>query len=77
MTLNTHSSRAPVASEDAPDTSLLLDIRGAAALLGITPWQVRGLVATGGLNVVRIGRKFYFRRASLVRWTERSEERAA
>jgi excisionase family DNA binding protein len=57
--------------------SLLLDIRGAAALLGITPWQVRALISNGSLKIVKVGRKFYFRRATLVRWTERAEEIAA
>jgi excisionase family DNA binding protein len=65
------------AATDATDTSLLLDIRGAAALLGITPWQVRALISNGSLKIVKIGRKFYFRRASLVRWAERAEQRAA
>jgi excisionase family DNA binding protein len=60
---------------EAWDTSasLLLDLQGAAYFLGVTPWQLRGLVAVGELPVIRIGRKFYFRRATLTRWAERSE----
>jgi excisionase family DNA binding protein len=52
---------------------LLLDIKGAANLIGVTPWQLRGLVTAGELPVIRIGRKFYFRRATLTRWVEKSE----
>ena len=55
--------------------SLLLDIKGAAAFLGLTPWQLRGLIVAGQLDVIRIGRKFYLRRATLIRWAERSESR--
>jgi hypothetical protein len=56
------------------DTSLLLDIQSASDFLGLTIWQVRGLISQG-LPVVRVGRKFYFRRVSLTRWVERMEEK--
>jgi len=56
--------------------SLLLDIRGAGQFLGLSTWQVRALISDG-LPIVKVGRKFYFRRATLVRWAERAEERAA
>lgn len=55
--------------------SLLLDIQDAGDFLGLTVWQVRGLVSEG-LPVVRVGRKFYFRRTSLTRWAERAEGKA-
>jgi len=38
-------------------------------------WQLRGLIANGELPIVRVGRKLYLRRATLVRWAERAEER--
>jgi excisionase family DNA binding protein len=55
-------------------TGLLLDIKEAAWLLNLTVWQVRGLVSAGELRVARVGRKFYFRKQSLVRWAERAEQ---
>ena len=66
-----------VETHGAERISVLLDIRGAGLLLGLSPWQVRGLVASGELNVIRVGRKFYFRRSTILRWAERSEGRAA
>jgi excisionase family DNA binding protein len=59
----------------APLGSLLLDLKGAASFLGVTVWQVRGLIADKQLPVVRVGRKFYVRRASAIRWAERAEVR--
>ena len=54
---------------------LLLDIPGASSALGVTIWQLRGLIANGELPVVRIGRKLYLRRTTLQRWVERAEGR--
>jgi excisionase family DNA binding protein len=48
----------------------LLDIPDAASFLGLTAWQMRGLLANGELKCVRVGRKIYFRRASLIKWAE-------
>jgi excisionase family DNA binding protein len=59
------------------DTSLLLDIKDAGRFLGLSSWQVRALISDGSLPIVKVGRKFYFRRTTLVRWAERAEERAA
>lgn len=59
--------------EKVIDTSALLDIGGAGKFLGLTDWQVRGLVKNKELPVIIVGNKFYFRRATLVRWAERSE----
>ena len=70
-------ANGPQATAKAADISLLLDIRGAGQFLGLSPWQVRALISDGSLPIVKVGRKFYFRRASLVRWAERAEERAA
>lgn len=53
--------------------SVLVDVRGAAALLGLTSWQVRGLISNKELPIVKVGAKFYFRRATLLRWVDRVE----
>ena len=51
----------------------LCDIAGASRFLGLTSWQIRGLLANGELKCLRIGRKLYFRRAALIRWAENAE----
>jgi excisionase family DNA binding protein len=51
----------------------LLNIPDAAGVLGLSVWQVRGLISNRLLPVVLVGRKFYLRRATLLRWTERAE----
>jgi excisionase family DNA binding protein len=51
----------------------LVNLSDAASLLGLTFWQIRGLVSNRQLPVVQVGRKFYLRRTSLIRWTERAE----
>ena len=56
-------------------TSILLSPADAAALLGLTVWQVRGLITNGELQVIRVGRRLYLRRQSLMRWAEQREER--
>ena len=55
--------------------SLLLSLEEASPFVGLTVWQLRGLIANGELPIVRVGRKLYLRRATLVRWAERAEER--
>jgi excisionase family DNA binding protein len=57
--------------------SLLLDMRGAAQLLGLTYWKLYGLVQAREIPVVQIGGKFYFRRSTLLKWVERSESKVA
>jgi excisionase family DNA binding protein len=54
--------------------SLLLPIPEAASLAGLTVWQIRGLIATRQIPVVKVGHKFYINRATLIRWTEAAEE---
>jgi excisionase family DNA binding protein len=54
-------------------SSLLLDLPAAGAYLGLTVWQMRGLVTSGEIPVVKVGRKLYLRKATLTRWTERME----
>jgi hypothetical protein len=51
----------------------LLNLSAAGSLLGLTVWQLRGLIAGRSLPIVQVGRKFYLRRATLLRWTERAE----
>jgi len=55
-------------------SSILLSIPEAGKFLGITVWQIRGLIADRSLPVVTIGRKFYLRRAALVRFAESAEK---
>jgi len=57
----------------ARDNALLLDIKGASAFLGLTLWQIRGLISSQELLVVKVGRKLYLRKATLARWAERVE----
>ena len=52
---------------------LLLNVPTAARELGITVWQLRGLIWAKKIPVVQIGRKLYLRRATLTRWTENEE----
>jgi excisionase family DNA binding protein len=68
-------STAPITSEQKVDTTQLLDVAGAGKFLGLTSWQIRGLLASGEIRCIRVGRKIYFRRATLVRWVEISEGR--
>jgi len=56
--------------------AVLLDVHGSGAFLGLTDWEVRGLITRQELPVVRVGRKFFLRRSTLIRWTERAEETA-
>jgi excisionase family DNA binding protein len=58
--------------KDSPTTELL-NLPDAGALLGLTVWQLRGLISNRVIPVVQVGRKFYLRRATLVRWAERAE----
>jgi hypothetical protein len=59
----------------ANPNSLLLNLSTAAPVVGLTVWQLRGLIAGGELLVVKVGRKVYVRRQTLTRWAERVEGR--
>ena len=61
----------PLPSENAK--TLLLNIPQASELVGLTPWQIRALISDNELNVIRVGKKLYLRRATLLRWAERAE----
>jgi excisionase family DNA binding protein len=65
----------PAANPAANSNSLLLNLSTAAPVVGLTVWQLRGLIANGELPVVRVGRKLYVRRQTLARWAERAEAR--
>ena len=54
-------------------SGLLLSVPQAAAHLGIGVWALRGLIADKKLPVVRVGRAFYLRRATLAKWAEGAE----
>jgi excisionase family DNA binding protein len=56
---------------------VLLDIRAAARLLGLTYWKVYKLIKDRDLPVVEISGKFYFRRTTLLKWVEKSEAKVA
>jgi excisionase family DNA binding protein len=72
--LDSQRGGLPLAIATSSD-SLLLDLPAASSAAGLTVWQLRGLIANGELPVVKVGRKLYVRRATLVRWTERAEGR--
>lgn len=57
----------------APQGSLLVDYKGASSYLGLTIWQLRGLVSAGELPIVLVGKKHFFHRKTLAKWAERSE----
>jgi excisionase family DNA binding protein len=59
----------------AHEPSALLDVRGAAKFLGLSYWRFYGLIQSDELPVIDIGGKFYFRRATLLRWIERAEKK--
>jgi hypothetical protein len=73
---NQFTAAAPVsAAPVAPNSPTLLKIPDAARLLGLTPWQLRAVIATGELPILRIGKRIYVRAAALARWAERAEDR--
>jgi excisionase family DNA binding protein len=67
-------NRGLAGSEVSPVSGLLLSIPDAGNFLGLTTWQVRALIADRKVPVVRVGRKFYLRRAALVKWAEGAEK---
>ena len=63
----------PAGFESSPISGLLLSIPDAGQFLGLTAWTVRGLIADRKLPVVQVGRKFFLRRAALMKWAEGAE----
>jgi excisionase family DNA binding protein len=73
---NVESPAVPAVNPSAANpSSLLLNLSTAAPVVGLTVWQLRGLISSGELPVVKVGRKLYVRRATLLRWSERAEGR--
>jgi excisionase family DNA binding protein len=66
---------APAVTAAPSASALLLSLPEASPVIGLTVWQLRGLIANGEIPVVKVGRKLYVRRATLVRWSERAEGR--
>ena len=62
-----------MSTQKVPSSTELLALPNAASMLGLTVWQVRGLIANRLLPIVQVGRKFYLRRTTLTRWAERAE----
>jgi excisionase family DNA binding protein len=61
-------------SQKIPDNSLLVDLPAACALVGCSLWSLRGLISRKELPIIKVGKKFFIRRATLTRWTETAEE---
>jgi hypothetical protein len=67
--------QSPTSIVSPVSNSILLDLIDASPVVGLTIWQLRGLISTGEIPVVKVGRKLYLRRQTLVRWAERAEGR--
>lgn len=52
----------------------LLDIRGSAGFLGVSPWTIRGLVWDGEIPHIKAGRKIWLDRHDLERWVTNAKE---
>jgi len=70
---SSQNKEAAVAFGNPPVSGLLLSIPDAGQFLGLTAWTVRGLIADRKLPVVQVGRKFFLRRAALMKWAEGAE----
>jgi excisionase family DNA binding protein len=62
-----------MSSQKLSSSTELLNVSEAGSLLGLTVWQIRGLISARQIPIVQVGRKFYVRRATLLRWAERAE----
>lgn len=67
---NVPTNLSPVSGQGFP---VLLSVLEASQFLGLTVWQIRGLIRDRKLAVVQVGRAFYMRRAALTRWAESEE----
>lgn len=59
----------------ACDSEVLLTYKEAGALLRVGRTKLTQLVKKGVVPVVRIGSSVYFRRASLLAWIEKQEQK--
>ena len=71
---SSHKTSPRAGSGPSPVSGLLLSVPEAGKFLGLTTWQVRGLLADRKLPVVQVGRKFFLRRAALMKWAESAEK---
>jgi excisionase family DNA binding protein len=46
----------------------ILDVAGAAELLGVSPWTIYQLARKGTIPGARVGKEWRFARASLIQW---------
>jgi len=73
---------APGTSAPAPEPQKLYDILGIVAYMksagadAATPNFARGLITSGQVPHVRIGRKYYVSKSALDAWIQRHERRA-
>jgi hypothetical protein len=57
----------------------LFDVQSAAKYLqsigaaGVTPWTIRGLLSSGAVPCVKLGRRFYVSRVALDAWLRKHE----
>ena len=51
----------------------LYNVAKAAELSGLSVWQIRGLIARRQIPIVRVGRKFYLRKQTLLKFLENAE----
>jgi excisionase family DNA binding protein len=72
--MNRKKSEVPPAILTALASASLLNLVASAKFLGLTPWQIRGIITRKEIAFIRVGRGFYFRRSTLLRWAERAEE---
>ncbi len=54
----------------------LLDLKGAAALLGVSPWTLRAFVAKGQIVPVRIGRRVLLEEAEIERFIAECKQKS-
>lgn len=50
--------------------SVLVSIRGAASLLGVSPWSIRAMIWNSELPYVVVGRAHMVTRQDVLRWIE-------
>ena len=55
----------------------VLDVEGAARLLGVGPRTIYNLVKTGKLPGLKVGRAWRFHRESILKWLVQASENAA
>ena len=64
---------AATAAGQPPELRATLTVAEAADLLGVSPWLVRRLVASGVLPAARLGRRIVIYRARLLAWLDNQQ----